>query len=86
MESQSRKELILVTDETSGRILGALLVPSKWSEHEFNRLIDHFQLGADDWDIVTPITHTFTIRIKPVSSVVDRVVTIQAPSHSRFLS
>ena len=79
------KTLILVTDELSGRILGVALVPKEKAEHEFNRLIDHFQFGATDWDRLSPIGQTFAIRIKPTPAPSDQTVTIKTPSFSRFL-
>ena len=83
------KSLILILDESSSRILGAALVPEKTAQHEFGRLIDHFQFGARDWDRVTPVAKTFALHLKPVPSSLklasEQTVTIEAPSFSRFL-
>lgn len=79
--------LILVVDETSGRILGAELVPQPWAEGEFNRLIDHFQFGAEDYDSLKPVSQVFALRLKrflPNSSS-ERIRSLTEPHLHRLL-
>ncbi len=56
--------LILVVDHVSGQILAAQLVPRPWADHAFNRLLDHFQFGGDDYDSLKPVTPIRTIRLQ----------------------
>ena len=60
------KGLILVTDEGSGRILAAKIVSANRAEYEFERLIDHFQLGAEGDTSLKSIAQTFAIRLKRI--------------------
>ena len=58
------KILILVMAEYSRKILAVQVVPQESAEHEFNRLIDHFEFGGTDWDTLQPVSQTFALRLK----------------------
>ena len=51
-------------DEYSKKILAAQIVPQNIPEHEFGRLIGHFECGGMDWDTLQPISQTFALRLK----------------------
>jgi hypothetical protein len=59
------KGLILVMEEGSGRILAARIAPLSRAEYEYEKLIDHFQLGASEETIpLSTISQTFAICLK----------------------
>ena len=83
------KGLILVIEEKSGRILAAKVISANRVEYEFERLTDHFDFGVPGWDVLSPISQTFVIRLKPISPSptiqVDQNVTILISSSPRPL-
>ena len=62
------KVLILVMEEGSGRILAVRISSMNRIDYDFERLIDHFQLGASEENVTLfPIAQTFAIRLKRVT-------------------
>ena len=87
----AKKGLILITDEKSGRIVAVRVTSLRRVAYEFERLIDHFDIGATEEPVMlVPIAQTFAIRLKrmtPVSKIhTDHGVTLSLSPSSQPLS
>lgn len=86
----SKKGLILIMEEGSGRILAARVSSCRRVEYEFEKLMDYFHLGsAEEVLPLVSVDKTFVIRLKRMKRApriqTDQDVTLPLFSSSHLL-